>query len=108
MKLFREFVLGLSISSAGSREEKIKWSFKLYDTNEDGLISVSEMKKAVKAIFSVFGDCPTKSEVSAEDVAKEIFEKMDVDKDGNVSTDEFIAYCLNESTVYDILSQSKL
>ena len=102
--IFREFVLGLSITSAGSREDRLKWSFRLYDNNKDGVIQVEEIVKAVSSIFSVFGDCKAGSEISAEKVAKDIFVKMDVDKDGNVSEEEFIKCCLKEDTLFKMLA----
>ena len=40
---FREFLTGLSKSSQGSFEDKMKWVFQLYDTDHNGLISKDEM-----------------------------------------------------------------
>ena len=103
LKIFREFVVGLSVTSAGTREEQLRWSFRLYDLSKDGVIKVEEMVKVVASIFSVFGDFESRGEMSAEDTAIDIFSKMDVDKDGNVSEAEFIKCCLKESTIVDIL-----
>ena len=104
LKIFREFVLGLSITSAGSREDRLKWSFRLYDTNKDGVIQVEEMVKVVASIFSVFGDCEAGNEISTEKMANDIFVKMDVDKDGNVSEEEFIKCCLKENAVFNMVT----
>ena len=40
------------------------------------------MGKVVVSIFSVIGDCEAWSEISAENMANDIFDKMDVDIDG--------------------------
>ena len=104
LEIYREFVLGLSITSAGSREDRLKWSFRLYDTNKDGVIQVEEMVKVVASIFSVFGDCEAGNEISTEKMANDIFVKMDVDKDGNVSEEEFIKCCLKENAVFNMVT----
>ena len=102
LKIFRESVLGLGITSARSREDRLKWSFRLYDTS--GGLVVEEMVKVVASIFSVFGDCEAGNEISAEKMANDIFVKMDVDKDGNVSEEEFIKCCLKENTIFNMLT----
>lgn len=33
---FREFIIGLSVSSRGTPDEKLGFAFKLYDVNRDG------------------------------------------------------------------------
>jgi serine/threonine-protein phosphatase 2B regulatory subunit len=46
---FQEFVAGLSaFSSQGSREEKLKFAFKVYDMDRDGLISNGELFLVLK------------------------------------------------------------
>jgi len=48
---FNEFIQGLSIFSAksgSSREEKLKFVFKIYDIDGDGFISNADLLKAVK------------------------------------------------------------
>ena len=37
--IFQDFVTGLSLSLYGSREEKMKWAFQLYDLDGDGCIT---------------------------------------------------------------------
>lgn len=50
---FKEFIKGLSIFSAksgASREEKLKFVFKIYDMDGDGLLSNADLLKAVKVM----------------------------------------------------------
>lgn len=49
---------GLSILSRGSIEEKLQWTFQLYDINGDGLITRDEMTDIVTAIFELMGRHP--------------------------------------------------
>ena len=62
------------------------------------------MVKVVASIFSVFGDCEAGNEISTEKMANDIFVKMDVDKDGNVSEEEFIKCCLKENAVFNMVT----
>ena len=45
----------LSILSRGSLEEKLRWTFNLYDINGDGYITKEEMTDIVTAIYDLMG-----------------------------------------------------
>ncbi|EDS36431.1 calsenilin [Culex quinquefasciatus] len=53
---FENFVQGLSILSRGTLEEKLCWTFSLYDINHDGKITREEMTDIVTAIYLLMGD----------------------------------------------------
>ena len=48
----QDFVLGLSILVNGSDEEKLEWTFHLYDLDGDGVISREEMEDLAMAVSS--------------------------------------------------------
>ena len=51
LKIFsKDFVLGLSILVNGSNEEKLEWTFHLYDLDGDGVISREEMEDLAMAV----------------------------------------------------------
>ena len=45
----REFVLGLNLSTK-PLDEKIRWAFKLYDGDKDGLIQRTEIKQVRRSV----------------------------------------------------------
>lgn len=45
---FKEFLLAVGITNNGTKEEKLKWAFRMYDINNDGSIQQPEMTKIVK------------------------------------------------------------
>lgn len=47
----QDFVTGLSLSLYGSREEKMKWAFQLYDLDGDGYITREVSESLVKIDF---------------------------------------------------------
>ncbi|KAK8730893.1 hypothetical protein OTU49_007683, partial [Cherax quadricarinatus] len=52
---FEDFLGALSTVSRGSTQEKLQWIFGLYDVNNDGLITKSEMVDVVTAIYQMMG-----------------------------------------------------
>ncbi|CAO1634240.1 unnamed protein product [Sympodiomycopsis kandeliae] len=82
---FQEFVAGLSaFSSQGSREEKLKFAFKVYDMDRDGLISNGELFLVLKMMVGN----NLKDQQLQQIVDKTIME-ADKDGDGKLSFQEF-------------------
>ncbi|KAF9407006.1 hypothetical protein HW555_012822, partial [Spodoptera exigua] len=79
---FEEFVTGLSILSRGTLEEKLRWTFSLYDINGDGCITKEEMTEIVTAIYDLMGKI-----------------KMDLNRDGVLTLDEFLDCCLRDEDI---------
>ncbi|KNC99585.1 uncharacterized protein SPPG_04973 [Spizellomyces punctatus DAOM BR117] len=48
---FEELVMGLSVLCKGGLDERMKWAFKGYDLNNDGIISREELHQMFKAYF---------------------------------------------------------
>lgn len=53
--MLQDFVTGLSILSRGSIDEKLRWTFSLYDINGDGCITREEMTDIVTAVYELMG-----------------------------------------------------
>lgn len=53
--ILQDFVTGLSILSRGSMDEKLRWTFSLYDINGDGCITRDEMTDIVTAVYELLG-----------------------------------------------------
>lgn len=54
----KEFVLNLSILSRGTLDEKLEWTFQLYDVNGDGFISKDEMTEVMTSVYELMGKVP--------------------------------------------------
>jgi Ca2+-binding EF-hand superfamily protein len=68
----QDFALGLSILVKGSEEDKLRWTFNMYDLNGDGVITRDEMEDvvaSVKLIDSTWASIDSSS--SAEHVFRE-------------------------------------
>ncbi|XP_049820537.1 Kv channel-interacting protein 1 isoform X3 [Aethina tumida] len=98
---FEDFVQNLSLLSRGSLEEKLRWAFTLYDINGDGCITREEMTDIVTAIYDLMGKLaePTIEEDTVKEKVDRIFEKMDRNRDGVVTLDEFLECCKQDRDI---------
>jgi len=98
---FGDFVANLSLLIRGSEEERLLWTFKLYDIKGDGVISREEMEDVAMSIFDLMGSTEeaSLSNFLLKQKIVEVFQDMDKNGDGEVSQDEFISYCLKKPSV---------
>ncbi|KAL7029345.1 hypothetical protein ACKWTF_006199 [Chironomus riparius] len=92
---FEEFVINLSTLSRGSLDEKLEWTFQLYDVNGDGYISKEEMTEVMTSVYELMGKisegCKEESQIKAK--VESMFKKMDLNADDKISLDEFLLSC---------------
>ncbi|XP_063269659.1 Kv channel-interacting protein 1 isoform X2 [Prinia subflava] len=98
---FEDFVMALSILLRGTVNEKLRWTFNLYDINKDGYINKEEMMDIVKAIYDMMGKYtyPVLKEDAPRQHVEVFFQKMDKNKDGVVTLDEFIESCQEDDNI---------
>uniref|UniRef100_A0A4W3I7I0 Potassium voltage-gated channel interacting protein 4 n=1 Tax=Callorhinchus milii TaxID=7868 RepID=A0A4W3I7I0_CALMI len=98
---FEDFVTGLSVLLRGTIQDKLKWAFNLYDINKDGYITKEEMLDIMKSIYDMMGKYTypvLRDEIPRQHV-EIFFQKMDKNKDGVVTIDEFIETCQKVSVL---------
>lgn len=85
---FSEFLKGLSaLSGKASEQEKMKFSFRLYDVNKDGKISKAELKTMLKGSVTAF---PYKfSEEEMDALVERTFAESDLNRNGYISYNEY-------------------
>ncbi|XP_052005663.1 Kv channel-interacting protein 1-like isoform X2 [Xyrauchen texanus] len=98
---FEDFVTALSILLRGTTTEKLQWTFNLYDINSDGYISKEEMTDIVKAIYDMMGryTYPALKTDTLKQHVDAFFRKMDKNRDGVVTLDEFILSCQEDENI---------
>ncbi|XP_065556893.1 calsenilin-like isoform X1 [Artemia franciscana] len=101
---FEEFLCCLSNISRGTLEEKIRWVFNLYDLNNDGLISRTEMLAIISSVYEMIGPSiePPAGEETISDHVDRIFDvsitdAIDTNKDGAITYNDFINFISNDT-----------
>merc|ERR1711953_840600 len=103
---FDEFIMALSVTSRGTLDDKLRWAFRLYDLDGDGLITRNEMLEIVKAIYWMVGttvELPLEENTPEKRVAR-IFNLMDKDDDGYLTMGEFMEGSKKDPSIIQALS----
>ncbi|CAH2278414.1 guanylyl cyclase inhibitory -like [Pelobates cultripes] len=102
---FREYVTAISMLAHGTPEDKLKWSFKLYDKDRDGAITRSEMLEIMKAVYkmSLSTSITNVNPMTAEECTNRIFIRLDKDRNAVISLQEFIDGSLDDDWIRDML-----
>ncbi|PIO26879.1 hypothetical protein AB205_0067350 [Aquarana catesbeiana] len=83
---FMEYVAALSLVLKGKVEQKLRWYFKLYDVDGNGCIDRGELLNIIKAIRAI-NRC--NDEMTAEEFTDMVFDKIDINGDGESSLNSF-------------------
>uniref|UniRef100_A0A8C6TEZ9 Potassium voltage-gated channel interacting protein 3 n=1 Tax=Neogobius melanostomus TaxID=47308 RepID=A0A8C6TEZ9_9GOBI len=92
---FEDFVIGLSVLLRGSVTEKLNWAFNLYDINKDGYIT----KEVNIIILSARYTYPCVRDNAPSEHVDKFFQKMDRNRDGVVTIEEFIETCQKDENI---------
>jgi hypothetical protein len=99
---FEEFVKGMSVFLKGKMDEKLKFCFKVYDLNGDRYISKEEM-------FQMLQHCLVKGSDEDEDGVKDlvdlVLKKLDEDRDGRVSEQDYSSAVSKDSLLLEAFGQ---
>ncbi|XP_056326546.1 Kv channel-interacting protein 2 [Danio aesculapii] len=98
---FQEFVAGLSLILRGSMYDRLNWAFNFYDLDKDGFITRKEMMNVMKSIYDMMGKYvhPEINEETAREHVENFFQKMDRDRDGVITIEEFMESCQKDENI---------
>jgi len=106
---FEEFAQALALLRGGTLEEKLVWTFHLYDLNGDGLLSRDEIRDVTTSIYCLLGDKETGSPPSREVINNRVemvskkFGLTGDPKCGGISLPEFVGVCMKDSDIHQAL-----
>lgn len=84
---FNELLIAFSILSKGSKYEKLRWIFRFYDKDKDGIVSRSEMEESVEDLLAMtVGNSRDKED--AKKIVDDIFYKLE-NKSGFITFNDF-------------------
>lgn len=101
---FVEFLIAISITSQGDVREKLRMAFNMYDIDKNGCIDKKEMEKIIESIYDLLGEENRKGDNAPNNRVKKIMDKLDINGDGKLSSDEFINGCMEDEHLRRLLA----
>ncbi|CAL8374959.1 guanylyl cyclase-activating protein 3 [Gadus morhua] len=98
---FVEYIAAVSLLLKGEINQKLKWYFKLFDQDGNGKIDKDEME----TIFKAIQDITRSYEIPPEDIVTLVYEKIDINGEGELTLEEFISGARLHSDIMDMLSK---
>jgi Ca2+-binding EF-hand superfamily protein len=110
---FSEFLIAISATALEADDrarQTLSITFKIYDTDKNSKVDMSEMEKMIEAIYDLWGvDGQSRNGENAPvERSKEIMQRMDKNQDGCLSEEEFIEGCLADPVLKAFLDPPKL
>ncbi|XP_040892788.1 guanylyl cyclase-activating protein 2-like [Toxotes jaculatrix] len=100
---FMEYVAAVHLVLRGKLEDKLKWSFKVYDRDGNGCLDRQEVRHIVKIIYKIKTHNDPSVTENIEDICDRIFELVDKNRDSQISLEEFIEGAEKDPWVMDQL-----
>lgn len=100
---FSEFLLAFNIRSKGQLEERLSWTFNLYDLDNNGHIDKKELKKMFEVLFTMLNIDKKDERYNVEKRAGEVIKKFDISGDKKLSHDEFVQGVKNDEPLKKLL-----
>ncbi|XP_028969831.2 guanylyl cyclase-activating protein 2 [Esox lucius] len=103
---FMEFVAAVHLVLRGRLDDRLRWSFKVFDRDGNGCLDREEVKHVVKIIYKIkrHGNKSGSEIMTPEKTTERIFELVDKNKDGQISLEEFMEGAQKDPWLLDQLS----
>ncbi|CAG5849962.1 unnamed protein product [Menidia menidia] len=87
---FMEFVAAVNLILRGKLEDKLKWSFKVYDRDGNGSLTRQEVRHIIKIINKIKKHEDPDLTGDVDNICERIFELVDKNHDDQISLEEFL------------------
>uniref|UniRef100_A0A3B5KW92 EF-hand domain-containing protein n=1 Tax=Xiphophorus couchianus TaxID=32473 RepID=A0A3B5KW92_9TELE len=94
---FIEYVAALNLILRGNLEDRLKWSFKMYDRDGNGKLDRNEILHKIKLQKSEVGLTPSQ-------ICDRIFDLVDNNNDGEITLTEFMEGAKKDQWLMDLLN----
>ncbi|CAF3827354.1 unnamed protein product [Rotaria sp. Silwood1] len=103
----REFLIGFALTSNGSIQEKLKYVFRTYDHDKNGVISKKEIDRMVKTAMKLRAKDDPKQKSRILDELKRSLEHLNQGKDLDdiqITSEEFIQLLMENKELCELVS----
>ena len=84
LPIFQEFLLAFNIRSKGKVDERLTWTFNIYDIDSNGQIDMKELRKMFDMLFTMLNVDKKDEKYSVEKYVNEVITKFDLSGDKKV------------------------
>ncbi|XP_016408282.1 guanylyl cyclase-activating protein 1-like [Sinocyclocheilus rhinocerous] len=98
---FVEYIAAVSLLLKGEINQKLKWYFKLFDQDGNGKIDRDEME----TIFKAIQDITRSYDIPPDDIVSLIYERIDVNNEGELTLEEFITGAKEHPDIMEMLTK---
>ncbi|XP_037649796.1 guanylyl cyclase-activating protein 2-like [Sebastes umbrosus] len=99
---FLEYVAALHLILRGNLEDRLKWSFKMYDKDGNGKLDRQEVKRIIRILYKIKLQTSDVSMTPSE-ICDRIFELVDQNDDGQITLSEFMEGARKDEWVMNLL-----
>uniref|UniRef100_A0A4W4GNW4 EF-hand domain-containing protein n=1 Tax=Electrophorus electricus TaxID=8005 RepID=A0A4W4GNW4_ELEEL len=99
---FVEYIAAVSLLLKREINQKLKWYFKLFDQDGNGKIDKEEMETIFKAIQDI---THSYDHVPPEEIVTLIYERIDVNNEGELTLEEFITGAREHPDIMEMLTK---
>ncbi|XP_064841675.1 guanylyl cyclase-activating protein 2-like [Oncorhynchus masou masou] len=102
---FMEYTAALHLILRGNLEDRLKWSFKIYDKDGNGKLDREEVKNLIRIIYNIkrHGNPSETENLTPDQITDRIFDLVDKNKDSQISLEEFLDGAQKDQWVLDQL-----
>ncbi|XP_077420995.1 guanylate cyclase activator 1g [Vanacampus margaritifer] len=98
---FMEYVAALHLILRGNLEDRLKWSFKMYDKDGNGKLDRQEVKRIIRILYKIKLQTAD-VDLTPSEICDRIFELVDQNNDGQISLSEFMAGAQKDEWVMNL------
>lgn len=99
---FHEFLIAFSILTKGSNHEKLRWIFRFYDKDNDGVISRKELEEAVQDLIDMTS-CTLDTNFNPDECVDEIFSVVK-NESGMLNFEDFKSLATEKKTIFSMIA----
>jgi len=107
LSIYVNFLIGFALTSSGSVREKLKYVFRTYDHDKDGIINKKEIDRMVKIVVNLHAKDDRENTARIIDELKTSLEHLNEGKDPDdftITSKEFVQLLMENKELCELLS----
>ena len=94
---YKEFIVGLSLTTKSDLDQKLRWAFSFYDEDKSGFITRDELYDVFRAFDKISPD--VKKTATLDQRVDAVFKLIDKNRDNKITIDEFVEGVKKDETM---------